>query len=104
MILPSFVKVSKGSAYTCLLKYGISVDFHKTRIIIFIGVGLFGTSGFSQEIKIINQKSGTPVENVALYNPSRTVSTLSDKNGKATFECEASKIDYDATYMVKVRI
>jgi len=53
------------------------------RIIIFIGVVLSGLSGFSQEIKIINQKSGTPVENVALYNPSRTASSLSDKNGKA---------------------
>lgn len=27
-----------------------------------------------------------------------------DKNGKATFSCEATKIDYDATYMVKVRM
>jgi len=53
------------------------------RIIIFIGAVLFGAIGYSQEIKIINQESGTPVENVALYNPSRTISTLSDKNGKA---------------------
>jgi len=46
------------------------------RIIIFIGAVLFGAIGYSQEIKIINQESGTPVENVALYNPSRTISTL----------------------------
>lgn len=28
--LPSFVKVKKGSAYTCLLEHGISVFFYYT--------------------------------------------------------------------------
>ncbi|MBL7112840.1 MAG: TonB-dependent receptor [Bacteroidales bacterium] len=53
------------------------------RIIIFIGVILIGPIGFSQEIEIRNHKTGTPVENVALYNRSKTASALSDKNGKA---------------------
>ncbi len=53
------------------------------RITIFIGVILIGVNGFSQEIEIRNQKTGNPIENVALYNSSRTVSTLSDENGKA---------------------
>jgi len=30
VLLPSFVKVKKGSAYACLLDYGISVFFYYT--------------------------------------------------------------------------
>jgi hemoglobin/transferrin/lactoferrin receptor protein len=53
------------------------------RIFISVGIILISSIGFSQEIEIVNQKTGSPVENVALYNPSKTVSTLSNKNGKA---------------------
>ena len=53
------------------------------RIIFFIGVISSGAVGFAQEIEIVNQETGSPIENVALYNQSRTISTLSDKNGKA---------------------
>jgi len=57
------------------------MSFH--RIILFIGIIFTGITVYSQEIKIVNQKTGSPVENVALYNRSKSVSTLSDKNGEA---------------------
>ena len=53
------------------------------RLLLFIGIIISGHPVFSQEIKIVNRETGKPVENVALYNRSKKVSTLSDKNGKA---------------------
>ena len=53
------------------------------RIFISVGVFLISSIGFSQEIEIVNQTTGTPVENVALFNKSKMASTLSDNNGIA---------------------
>jgi hemoglobin/transferrin/lactoferrin receptor protein len=53
------------------------------RFVLFTHIIFIGTIGYCQEIEIKNHKTGKPVENVALYNQSKTTSTLSDKDGKA---------------------
>jgi hemoglobin/transferrin/lactoferrin receptor protein len=40
-------------------------------------------SAVAQQVIIVDQSSGDPIENVALFNQDRTISTLSDKFGKA---------------------
>jgi len=57
------------------------------RNILFASLLLKSITGLSQEIKIINQKTGSPVENVALFNKSKTISTLSNDDGKADIDC-----------------
>jgi len=41
------------------------------------------TEAYSQQITIVDQDTGEPVENVALFNQDRTISTLTDRFGKA---------------------
>ena len=40
----------------------------------------------AQQVIILNQASGEPIENVALFNEDRTISTLTDRFGKADIQ------------------